>query len=40
MTIGTLFTLFVLPVIYTYLAGVHRRREDDAVAVPAPRPAE
>jgi len=28
MTIGTIFTLFVLPVIYSYIAGDHRHAED------------
>jgi len=34
MLIGTLFTLFVLPTIYTLLAGDHRVKRDDA-ALPA-----
>ena len=37
MSFGTLFTLFVVPVVYLLLAGKHRRvAEDDAVAAPAP----
>jgi multidrug efflux pump subunit AcrB len=43
MTIGTIFTLFVLPVIYTFLAR-KRTKEDEAPAAlpapPAPQPAE
>jgi multidrug efflux pump subunit AcrB len=35
-TVGTLFTLFVLPVIYTFFAGDHRPLEaDDDEAIPA-----
>ena len=33
--IGTLFTLFVLPVLYTYFAGDHRPKTAGAEAVPA-----
>jgi multidrug efflux pump len=43
MTIGTLFTLFVLPVIYTYLAAIRRpHAEEEGGAPPAgyPQPAE
>ena len=37
MSFGTLFTLFVVPVVYLLLAGKHRRvAEDDAVAASAP----
>jgi len=38
MTIGTMFTLFVLPVIYTYLAAVRGRGEEAPGAAPAPAP--
>ncbi|MBE1236354.1 efflux RND transporter permease subunit [Phaeovibrio sulfidiphilus] len=31
MSIGTLFTLFILPVIYTFLASDHRRTEEDLI---------
>jgi len=45
MAIGTLFTLFVVPVVYTYLATDHRARSKSArarelAAVIEPRPAE
>jgi hydrophobe/amphiphile efflux-1 (HAE1) family protein len=40
MTIGTLFTLFVLPVIYTYLAAVRRPHKEAPGAAPASVPAE
>ncbi|WEK50549.1 MAG: efflux RND transporter permease subunit [Candidatus Kaistia colombiensis] len=44
MSIGTIFTLFVVPMFYTYLSSAHAKREDeeDAPAVPAaaePKPA-
>jgi hydrophobe/amphiphile efflux-1 (HAE1) family protein len=39
MTIGTLFTLFVTPVVYTYVARDHAARRA-AEAVPAAQPAE
>jgi multidrug efflux pump len=29
MSIGTVFTLFVVPMFYTFLASEHRRLEDD-----------
>jgi multidrug efflux pump len=38
MTIGTLFTLFVTPAVYTYIAREHRR-EAGAVGAPHPGPA-
>jgi len=41
MTIGTLFTLFVTPAVYTYIAREHRRDEHTATApTPLPRAAE
>jgi len=42
MTIGTLFTLFVTPAVYTYIAREHRRDAHAAAQVPPPlpRPAE
>jgi multidrug efflux pump len=41
MTIGTMFTLFVLPVIYTFLARKRIVDEGEApAALPAPQPAE
>jgi multidrug efflux pump len=45
MTIGTLFTLFVTPVVYSYVArdhAAHRPRPTapHAPAAPAPHPAE
>jgi multidrug efflux pump len=42
MTIGTLFTLFVTPVVYTYVARDHAAHRASAGAVPAPQgqPAE
>jgi multidrug efflux pump len=43
MTIGTLFTLFVTPVVYTYVArdhAAHRARGAAAGPAPAPSPAE
>jgi multidrug efflux pump len=36
MTIGTLFTLFVTPVVYTYVAREHRAHAPGAAARPAP----
>jgi multidrug efflux pump len=39
MTIGTLFTLFVTPAVYTYVAREHRREATAPPAVPAPGPA-
>jgi multidrug efflux pump subunit AcrB len=35
MTIGTMFTLFVVPTIYTYLAGDHRPAEAEPETAPA-----
>jgi multidrug efflux pump subunit AcrB len=42
MTIGTLFTLFVTPAVYTYIAREHRRdaAAGEHAAHPAPGPAE
>jgi multidrug efflux pump subunit AcrB len=40
MTIGTIFTLFVLPVIYTFLARKRVADEEAPGALPAPAPAE
>jgi multidrug efflux pump len=41
MTIGTMFTLFVTPAVYTYIAREHRRdKEAAAPAQPGPAPAE
>ena len=41
MTIGTLFTLFVTPAVYTFVAREHRSdRPPAAAATPAPAPAE
>ncbi len=43
MTIGTMFTLFVTPAVYTYIAREHRREEGAAVPTgpePGPAPAE
>jgi len=34
MTIGTLFTLFVTPAVYTYVAREHHREEGTAAARP------
>jgi multidrug efflux pump len=34
MSIGTVFTLFVVPMFYTYLASAHHKREDDEETVP------
>jgi len=39
MTIGTMFTLFVLPVIYTYLAAKRGRPREEEPVAPAPAPA-
>ena len=41
MTIGTLFTLFVTPAVYTYLARDHQKAkaEAEAAAHPSPAPA-
>ena len=35
MSIGTIFTLFVVPMFYTYLSSAHAKREDEDEAVPA-----
>ncbi len=42
MTIGTLFTLFVTPAVYTYIAREHRRDKEagTAAVTPPPEPAE
>ncbi len=41
MTIGTVFTLFVTPAVYTYVARAHQREEGAAAsAEPGPAPAE
>jgi multidrug efflux pump subunit AcrB len=40
MTIGTMFTLFVLPVIYTFLAKKRGEEGEAPAALPAPQPAE
>ena len=42
MSIGTLFTLFVVPMVYSYIARDHHRviEEDEPPAHPTPRPAE
>ena len=41
MSIGTLFTLFVVPMVYSYIARDHHRTaEEDEPAHPTPRPAE
>jgi multidrug efflux pump len=40
MTIGTLFTLFVTPVVYTYVARDHARHRAAAAGGELPRPAE
>ena len=40
MTIGTMFTLFVTPAIYTLLAADHRHTAEDPAAGPSPQPAE
>jgi hypothetical protein len=43
MTVGTLFTLFVTPAVYTYIAREHRRDADAAEtsgAHPLNHPAE
>jgi multidrug efflux pump len=42
MTIGTIFTLFVTPAVYTYIAREHKREEDAAAPAtrPGPAPAE
>jgi multidrug efflux pump subunit AcrB len=42
MTIGTLFTLFVTPAVYTYVAREHRRETEAGAAnsVAPPGPAE
>jgi multidrug efflux pump len=34
MSVGTVFTLFVVPMFYTYLSGAHKKHEDDEEAVP------
>ncbi|SHG38854.1 multidrug efflux pump [Kaistia soli DSM 19436] len=34
MSIGTIFTLFVVPMFYTYLSSAHRRHTDDDAATP------
>ena len=39
MTIGTMFTLFITPAVYTYLAADHRRTETDDLGLePSPQP--
>jgi multidrug efflux pump len=38
MTIGTIFTLFVTPAVYTYVARDHRARTAAAPVAPTPRP--
>jgi multidrug efflux pump subunit AcrB len=38
MTVGTMFTLFVAPAVYTYVAREHQHDEDAAKASPAARP--
>jgi multidrug efflux pump len=36
MTVGTLFTIFIVPIVYTYIAGFKRtRRLEDAACNPA-----
>jgi multidrug efflux pump subunit AcrB len=40
MTIGTLFTLFVTPVVYTYVARDHAAQRAAAASAAVPRPAE
>lgn len=42
MSIGTVFTLFVVPMFYTYLSSAHRKHtdEDDAPTPAAPSPTE
>ena len=45
MTVGTLFTLFVTPAVYTYIAREHRRdaaatQGEHAAPKPLPGPAE
>ena len=40
MSIGTLFTLFVVPAVYVMIAGDHHREAESGEAVPAPAPAE
>ena len=43
MSIGTVFTLFVVPMFYTYLSGAHKKHDEDEDEVPAatkdPQPA-
>ncbi|HEY4546001.1 MAG TPA: efflux RND transporter permease subunit, partial [Pedomonas sp.] len=46
MTIGTLFTLFIVPVVYSFLAGDHRPKQaagskapSGSAALPQPAPA-
>jgi hypothetical protein len=38
MTIGTIFTLFVTPAVYTYIARDHRARTAAAPVAPTLRP--
>jgi Cu/Ag efflux pump CusA len=38
MTIGTIFTLFVTPAVYTYVAREHQHDEDAVKASSAARP--
>jgi hypothetical protein len=40
MTIGTMFTLFVTPAVYTYVARDHQRDAAAKNATPAAQPAE
>lgn len=40
MSIGTIFTLFVVPMFYTYLSSAHRARNDDGEAVSDARHAD
>jgi multidrug efflux pump subunit AcrB len=40
MTIGTMFTLFVTPAVYTYVARDHQRHAAAKAAPPAAEPAE
>ena len=36
MSLGTLFTLFVVPAVYVMIAGDHHREVESGEAVPAP----
>ena len=40
MTIGTLFTLFILPMFYTFIAHCNSTREAEAPSHGVPAPAE